>query len=143
MQRESCKSLPMRFPALLGLLVVPACLIGDDDLPQTNTTESPVIGGTAAPAGKWPDTVAVMWGGEQGCTGTLVAPTVVVTAGHCVADGAPDQVMIGASALSRPSEGEIINVMRAIEYPNSWTTVDAGILILAQPSKFAPRTIAS
>ncbi len=55
----------------------------------TALAEPPVIGGSNAPAGKWPDVVAILFpdgsGGAdtQECTGTLVAPTVALTAGHC------------------------------------------------------------
>ncbi|HEY5926568.1 MAG TPA: trypsin-like serine protease, partial [Kofleriaceae bacterium] len=121
--------------------LVVGCTIEDVSTAQV---DQEVIGGAAAPAGKWPDTVAVMWDGSQGCTGTLVAPNVVVTAGHCVAGGAPNGVLIGASALSKAQEGETIRVMRAIEYPNSWNTIDAGILILETPAtKATPRPIAT
>jgi secreted trypsin-like serine protease len=105
--------------------------------------EAPVIGGQASPAGKWPDAVAVLYGGQQECTGTLIAPSVVITAGHCVVGGAPDAVLIGASALSRASEGERITVIRAIEYPDSQNSIDVGVLVLAKPSKFAPRAVAT
>src|SRR3954451_15847164 len=88
--------------------------------------EAPVIGGSAAPAGKWPDAVAVLYGGQQECTGTLIAPNVVITAGHCVLGGAPDSVLIGASALSRSSEGERITVVKAFDYPSSQTSIDVG-----------------
>jgi uncharacterized protein (TIGR03382 family) len=131
----------MRFPVALLVFVLPACTI--DEL-STAQVDQEVIGGAAAPAGKWPDTVAVLWDGQQACTGTLIAPNVVVTAGHCVAGGAPDAVLIGASKLSQPSEGETISIIKAIEYPNSQSTIDAGILVLAKPAtKATPRAIAS
>ena len=139
----------MRFFVVVGLAAVPAVALAEDggksEAPrQTAPTSQAVIGGSAAPAGKWPDTVAVLWDGQQGCTGTLVAPNVVVTAGHCVGGGAPNGVLIGASKLSVPQEGETISVMRAIEYPNSQASVDAGILILSRAAtKATPRTIAS
>ncbi len=135
--------------AVLALFALPAIAAAENgdvsDEPHVQTSEShqAVIGGAAAPAGKWPDAVAVMWGGQQACTGTLIAPTVVVTAGHCIGNDPPDGVLVGASALSRPQEGQTISVMKAVEYPNSWNTVDAGILILSQPATTTPRAIAS
>jgi uncharacterized protein (TIGR03382 family) len=126
----------MRFSLALAFALVPTVAVAGPG-------EAPVIGGSSATAGKWPDAVAVLWSGSQGCTGTLVAPNVVLTAGHCVLDGAPNGVLIGASALSRASEGEKISIMKSIEYPSSQRTVDAAVLILAKPSTFAPRAIAS
>jgi MYXO-CTERM domain-containing protein len=51
----------------------------------------PVVGGEPAEVGDYPSTVSLMMdqgGGmwESGCTGTLVTPTVVVTAAHCLQD---------------------------------------------------------
>lgn len=133
----------MRFPVVsfvLAALAV-ACTI---EGPSTAQVEQDVIGGAAAPAGKWPDTVAVLWDGQQACTGTLVAPTVVITAGHCVAGGAPDAVLVGASKLSQPAEGETIPVMKATEYLNSQNTIDAGVLVLSRAAtKAEPRPIAT
>lgn len=133
----------MRLQLAVGLvgLGLGACTL-DGDL-NVSIDESPVIGGTSVPAGKWPDAVAVLWSGQQECTGTLIAPNVVLTAGHCVEFDPPNGVLVGASALSRASEGETIAVMKAIDYPDSQTTVDVGILVLATPSTITPRPIAS
>ncbi|HEY5950705.1 MAG TPA: trypsin-like serine protease [Kofleriaceae bacterium] len=135
----------MRFSVAFALLLVPAVACTVIDEPSTSELDQDVIGGAAAPAGKWPDAVAVLWGGQQACTGTLIAPNLVVTAGHCV-DPAdlPDHVLVGASKLSQPSAGQTIAIMKSIEYPNSQSTVDAGILVLATPvAGIAPRAIAS
>src|SRR5690242_11923247 len=102
------------------LLLVPGLAFAEDGgkqlIPQVATRAQPVIGGAAAPSGKWPDAAALMYGGIAECSGTLIAPTVVVTAGHCVAGGAPESVLVGATRLSQPSAGEVINVKAAFEY---------------------------
>jgi uncharacterized protein (TIGR03382 family) len=126
----------MRYVLTVALLALPISAVA-------GPAAAPVIGGSEAPANKWPDAAAVMWSGEQACTGTLVAPNVVLTAGHCVEGGAPDQVLVGATAKSRPQEGELIDVMRAAAYPDSQSTSDVAVLILAQPSTIAPRLIAT
>lgn len=116
-------------------LACPTLALADSGAP-------PVIGGSNAPAGKWPDVVAVLFDGQQGCTGTLIHPKWVLSAGHCD-DPSITGVLIGTSSLSRPSEGEEIDVVRRIPYPNSWNTFDVLLLELATPSSRAPRTIAS
>lgn len=126
----------MRFTVALALAAFPTVALA-------GPTQAPVIGGSSAAAGKWPDAVAVLWDGEQACTGTLIAPNIVITAGHCVIGGAPNGVLIGASALSRASEGETLKVMKWYEYPSSQSSVDVGILVLEKDSKFAPRAIAT
>lgn len=42
-----------------------------------------IVGGSAAPAGKYPATANVVISGAFGCTGTLIAPSWILTAGHC------------------------------------------------------------
>jgi uncharacterized protein (TIGR03382 family) len=140
----------MRFSVALCVLAVPAIAFAEDGgkptQPQaTVDTNKAVIGGAVAPAGKWPDCAAIMFSGQQECTGTLIAPNVVITAGHCVIGGpAPDHVLVGAPNLTRPQDGETLAVMKAIEYPSSQTSIDVGILLLSQSStKVTPRTIGS
>jgi len=43
----------------------------------------PVLGGRTVDAGEWPDVALIWFGEDPGCTGTLVAPDLVLTAGHC------------------------------------------------------------
>ena len=108
----------------------------------TSTDESAILGGTDAPAGKWPDVTAIRDGNQQFCTGTLIAPNVVLTAGHCN-DPALDNVLIGTSSLSRTTEGEVITVTKKVEFENSFRNADLTVLVLAQNSRFEPRAIAT
>ena len=109
---------------------------------------SSVLGGTNAKAGEWPDIAAVLFpdasGDEALCTGTLVAPTVVLTAGHCYDNldpPLPDNVLIGTSTLARPKDGETIAIKQAFVYPDPDTTEDIAVLVLAKPSSRKPRKI--
>ena len=107
-------------PCMRAVPVVLACSLaaaGCDAMVPESSASAPVIGGSDAPPGKWPDVAAVMFpiGGEVPlCTGTLVAPTVVLTAAHCYdrnsAPVLPDSVLIGTSSLGRPGDGETIPI---------------------------------
>ena len=80
----------------------------------------------------------------QECTGTLIAPTVVITAGHCNDPvGAIDGVLIGTDSLANKQQGDAIKVTRTIEYPNSQNTMDVSILLLEKASTREPRKIAT
>ncbi|HVK86683.1 MAG TPA: trypsin-like serine protease [Kofleriaceae bacterium] len=105
---------------------------------------APVIGGNDAPAGKWPDVAAMYYpDGQQGCTGTLIAPTVVLTAGHCIYDGGPSAVLVGTNSLARRGDGDFLPVTKRVEYPSSQSSYDVAVIVLGQASRFAPRAIAT
>jgi endonuclease G len=122
-------------------------------LPLLFLSPAPVIGGSNAPQGKWPDVAAILYRQDDGsdfqmCTGTLIAPTVVITAGHCAptedADiGTLDNVLLGTNSLARPQDGETVPVASFIEYPNSQSTVDITVIVLARAAVETPRPIAT
>lgn len=64
-------------PLTLALLST-ACVEAD----YIDSNSEPIIGGVASAAGAFPTTVAISNGGL--CTGTLIAPDVVLTAAHCI-----------------------------------------------------------
>ena len=101
---------------------------------------APVVGGTTVPEGAWPDAVAVL-AQSAACTGTLIAPDVVLTAGHCI-EVAPVEVIVAATDYAQPG-GEVIRVKSATAYPNWRDTYDVGVLVLERASATPPRAIAS
>ena len=124
---------------LAALLLFPTALAEGQSTDSDDATDTWVVGGGQAPQGKWPDTAAIVFYGNQvGCTGTLIAPDVVITAGHCIGNIAG--VLLNTNDYT--SGGEYIKVRKEIEYPNSWGTVDVGLLLLEKESSVEPRTIA-
>jgi len=108
----------------------------------------PVIGGMTSPIGKWPDAAAVFDGStgtdQQVCSGTLIAPTVAITAGHCNESGIViDNILVGTNSLANPDAGETLAVTRRIEYPSSQTSEDVTVLVLGRASRFTPRALAT
>lgn len=134
---------------VLSLVAVGAC-----ELPvETGRREAPVIGGTPTEPGAYPSTGALLADGQFFCTGSLIAPTVVLTAAHCVdpfflGDAmpsftleldatAPGTAHAGASMHQHPSFD--LFATPASSGVSEW--FDIGLLILEQPITTVPYTI--
>ena len=129
---------------LASLLVLPAIASADPQpstggvVPQGGSEHSSVVGGTSVPVGKWPDAVAVL-GSNGSCTGTLVAPDVVVTAGHC-SEIHPSQVI--ANTVDFTQGGEKVGVTSTTAYPDWQHSYDISVIVLATPiANVTPRKL--
>lgn len=91
-----------------------------------------IIGGVETD--QFPDCCAVGDDEEYYCSGTLIAPTVVVTADHC---HGVTRVFLSGSDVAVPEQGETIPVLQAFSHP----VVDIQVLVLERVSKVAPRLI--
>ena len=72
--------------------------------------DHPVVGGSTVATGAYPD-VALVIAPMALCSGTLIAPDVVLTAGHCI-DTHPTEVLLGSVDYTKPG-GEAIRVKSA------------------------------
>ena len=127
--------------ALIAVLLA-ACVDQPNDGAQVSQHESAVVGGTTAQQGQWPDAVAVL-GTNGTCTGTLIAPDVVLTAGHC-ANINPQQVIANTIDYSNSDGGVRVRVAHVEAYPNWQSSYDAAVLVLASPIQgVAPRKLGS
>lgn len=138
-------SVAARVLATLGVLgLAPAAASARPDTHRAvdrGSSAARVVGGTPVAEGNWKDAAAVYASGEDlVCTGVLVAPDVVLTAGHC-ADHDITHVKLSASDLD--DAGEMIDVTQAISYGAYWATYDIAILMLASESTVEPRVIAT
>jgi secreted trypsin-like serine protease len=124
------------------------------------TTSAPpataIIGGEAAQTGTFPSLAYVVdFQGQLAyqCTGTVIAPSLVLTAGHCAANmqtGTPFnasgfRVVTGAVDPLRP--GDLVStVLGVIVYPGLERRVDNGdvaLLVLSTPTSAPPIALAS
>jgi endonuclease G len=96
-----------------------------------------IIDGTATK--DFPDCCAV--GNEfvgYFCTGTLIAPNLVVTARHCSRDFAITRVFLKGHDVKKPNKGETIEVEKQYKHPSA----DITALVLKQASTVTPRHVA-
>lgn len=116
-----------------------------------------IVGGTAAAAEEWPWAAFILAADKQGegfsCSGTVVAPNVVLTAGHCVEDIVTGErtppgrytVVTGSRDIRDSTIRQVSKVVRTIPYPgfNRFKVHgDAGLLVLATPTTAPPVALA-
>ena len=81
--------------------------------------------------------VGVMLDGVTVCTGTLISPAVVLTAGHCVAVG-PEAIFVGSSATETTEVIDIVRSATALGYQWPELHDDVGLLGLAYAASPVP-----
>ncbi|RMH44233.1 MAG: S1 family peptidase [Deltaproteobacteria bacterium] len=111
---------------------VAACAVDGGALPVRDRGDE-LIGGTEVADGEDEAVVALTNGGFPFCSGTLVSPSVVVTAAHCLEMPSDPAVFFGADAMA---SGRRVSVVRREVHPE-WTgelgANDIGVLLLVAP----------
>lgn len=102
-------------------------------LPSIQDQPDAIVGGELT--ADYPDCCAVGGPGGYFCTGTLIAPNLVVTAGHCTG---VTRVFLKGSDVARPDEGETIEVSDDLRVPGA----DLRFLVLRENSGVQPRHVA-
>jgi secreted trypsin-like serine protease len=108
-----------------------------------------IVGGTTAVSEEWPWAAFVLAADRKGdgftCSGTVIAPTLVLTAGHCVEDiitgkktpVAQYAVVTGSSDVRDSTLRQVSGVSRTIPFPhfNRFKVHgDAALLVLSTPT---------
>jgi secreted trypsin-like serine protease len=145
-------------PRLCAIAVLLVCAAVPPAAARASNARSAIVGGSDAPPGAWPS-VAYLRAGyadqkdrehEYACTGSVVAPQWVVTAGHCTFGAGkqpPDWMVaiLGVSDYTDPA-GQRIPVDRFVPDPSydpSTEIADIGLVHLAQPTGQPPMPLAT
>jgi secreted trypsin-like serine protease len=108
---------------------------------------SSVVGGGPANPAQWPYAVAIFRKGHMHCGGSVIGPTRVLTAAHCVAgfNLANFQVIVSRPNLRDRAAGQTIGVSSGRVHPDFEQTGlhDVAVLNLAQPTSATPIALAT
>jgi trypsin len=118
--------------ALLFVFLGGALGCAEPEEEVTDESSDEIVGGSEAREGAWPGAVAIYFGSQQGCGGTLVADSWVVTAAHCIGSGPTggiSKVVIGRHRLTG-SGGESRTIDRAIKHERFGSNLDNDIALL-------------
>jgi secreted trypsin-like serine protease len=116
-----------------------------------------IVGGSPATTEEWPWTAFVLALDKRDngfvCTGTVVAPTLILTAAHCIQDVITAQrtpvgrytVVTGSSDIRDRSTRQLSKVSRVLVFPGFDRFKlhgDAGLLVLSTPTTAPPLALA-
>lgn len=102
-----------------------------------------VVGGALVTPGSLPSTATVQLANGL-CSGSVVSPTTVVTAAHCVVETPISKMKVRASSVSSFAGGELIGVVAAVAHPGfkidfrSGIVNDIAVVKLASPTTAPP-----
>jgi secreted trypsin-like serine protease len=145
-------------PLLAALVALGALILAGTATAASNPKATgSVIGGHSATIAEYPSLAfieGVQATAGYACTGTVVAPRVILTAGHCVEDiesssiVEPERIAVatGVSNLTKIEPTQVSKVERVLAYPGFDPTQlhgDAGLLILTAPVSAPPIALAT
>ncbi|XP_037939622.1 serine protease 1-like [Teleopsis dalmanni] len=97
----------------LALAVVSADVpVHPKDLPASGIPEGRITNGKTATAGQFPYQVGLSFSSSSGgwwCGGSLIEPTVVLTAAHCTSGASAVTVYLGATQRTNPKQSFTVN----------------------------------
>ncbi|HEY1853853.1 MAG TPA: serine protease [Solirubrobacterales bacterium] len=123
-------------------------------VPRSAPASASIIGGQAAPAGHDPWLAFIEHVGESGaytCTGSVIAPRLVLTAGHCILTEGGGLATASGYTISTGSNDvltatQVSHVTQRLLFPAyvpAESLGDAGLLVLSSPVAAPPLPLAN
>ncbi|MFG3254845.1 S1 family peptidase [Streptomyces sp. NPDC048172] len=106
--------LPALLAALLAALTLSTSATASDRSPTAADGKNPIIGGGYAQSGPW--AARLFSAGRQTCSATIIAPTWILTAKHCVSGG---QLSFRIGSLDQTSGGTTANGTQVQSHPTA------------------------
>lgn len=143
--------------ATAGLLLLSLLLAASAGASGGGASAS-IVGGTTASSEEWPWAAFILAADRKGegfsCTGTVVAPSLILTAGHCAEDIVTGRktprsqyvVVTGSSDVRDSATRQVSKVSQVLVYPsfNRFKVHgDAALLRLATPTTAPPVALAT
>ncbi|TMQ09501.1 MAG: S1 family peptidase [Deltaproteobacteria bacterium] len=125
---------PSLFAVAVAVIVLHGC-----SLPSYDSAVSAITNGTIDTGD--PEVVALVSGTRIYCSGTLVAPRVVVTAGHCVSGIRPDRVLFGTDAATGRASLAVAEAFAHPGFDRQLLRNDVGVVVLSVPAAEAPAAL--
>ena len=151
-------SRPRRLAGAIALCALLAALLAPGPAQARGGAAASIVGGKAASIADFPSLAfieAADGDNRFACTGTVIAPRVVLTAAHCVEDlqgkggFTPTRDYAVATGATNPFEAEQENISRIVathvfpDFDPGNLHGDAAILVLEKPSAAPPIAIAT
>lgn len=144
-----------RFLAGIMLIVISTSLVASGQEVEKNTVNKflefrpRIIGGVDVSTPTTSVAMLIYQGSNSlyyGCAGTLISPKKVITAGHCVDDRVPVEVILGRTRVSDAGAGEVHTIASIAIHPRySVRTLenDLAVITLDKPSLLPPLPLAT
>ncbi|XP_073833446.1 chymotrypsin-1-like [Musca autumnalis] len=127
--------------SLFFLLIALCC--AEAAKPNSLYPQSRILGGATASEGQFPYQVSLRWGGVHVGGGSIISPTYIVTAAHCLAQGqppkafSPDYISIRAGSRQHEKGGQVIQAAELKIHPNyDKSHSDIALVKLSRPLEF-------
>ena len=101
------------------------------------STPSPIVGGQETPPCAWPTTgnyTEDLGGGVSGnCTCTLISPTLISLAAHCLDPQAASRKVTFGDTENPGRNGKVVSITKCMAAPGGQSVSDFGFCVLAEP----------